>query len=95
MHSIQSLPTAHTTYGTMIRTTSAHADAPTPATNDDATGHSVVRGKAPALGGDHGGEDAEVEDDEGTRERGESARADCANDARRGTGRAWYGACVD
>jgi len=64
----------------MIRAaTSAHADAPTPATTtmtiDDGTGYSVVRGKAPALGGDHDGEDAEVEDDEGTRERGESARA--------------------
>ena len=79
-----------TTYGRMIRATSAHADAPTPATNDETMGYSVVRGKAPGLGGDHGGEDAEVEDDEGTRAREGKVRGrvDCAGgcettDARR------------
>ena len=82
-----------TTYGRMIRATSAHADAPTPATNDETMGYSVVRGKAPGLGGDHGGEHAEVEDDEGTRAREGKVRgrADCATEDARPPTR---GACV-
>jgi len=82
---------AHATYGRMIRATSAHADAPTPAMCDETMGYSVVRGKARGLGGDHGGEHAEVEDDEGTRAREGKVREWIAREDARPPTR---GACV-